>query len=112
MIKKLSHMDETELDNYVNVTGLAFGIARTINGERLFSCSATIHKSGEYIVLKSYNTPIALFALGTENGVLYDFLRTEYGYTATSSQHVCKFKKWLAEEGLYDDYTVYVRFIP
>lgn len=112
MIKKLSHMDETEADNYDGVTALAFDIARENKGERLYCCTATIYKSGEYIVLKSYNTPIALFAVGTHNTVLYDFLRTEYGYTSTSSQHICKFRKWLKEKGLYNDSTVNVRFIP
>ena len=85
---------------------------RTQKGKKLYSCNATIHEYNKYFVLKSYNTPIALFTLGTENGVLYDFLRTEYGYTATSSQHICKFRKWLEEKGLYDDSTVNVRFIP
>ena len=112
MIKKLSHMDETEADNYDAVTTLAFDIAHDIKGERLYCCTATIHESGAYIVLKSYNTPIALFVVGYHNSVLYDFLRREYGYTSTSNHHICKFKKWLAEKGLYDDSTVYVRFIP
>ena len=102
---------ENEDMDYRSIISAAYYAVTYAKGKKLYSCNATIHEYNKYFVLKSYNTPIALFALGTENGVLYDFFRTEC-YTATSSHHICKFRKWLKEKGLYNDYTVNVRFIP
>ena len=68
------------------------------NGKRrckLYSCNAEIRECNGILVLVSYATPIAVFA--PDDGSLYDCLRVVYGYTATSSQHIYKFKKWLAE---------------
>ena len=62
--------------------------------KRLRSCSACVHtcmltETGEVVhVLQSYNTLIAIISGNT----LYDFLRYVYGYTATSAQHVAKFR--------------------
>lgn len=61
---------------------------------KLYSCNAEIWGYMGILVLVSYGTPIAVY---TRDGSLYDCLRVVYGYTATSSQHICKFKKWLAE---------------
>ena len=61
---------------------------------KLYSCSAEILGYTGILVLVSYGTPIAVY---TRDGSLYDCLRVVYGYTATSSQHISKFKKWLAE---------------
>ena len=62
---------------------------------KLYSCNAGIWEFNGILVLVSYVTPIAVFT--PEDGALYDCLRVVYGYTATSSQHISKFKKWLAE---------------
>lgn len=62
---------------------------------KLYSCNAEIRECMGVLVLVSYGTPIALFT--ANDGELYDCLRVVYGYTATSSQHISKFKKWLAE---------------
>ena len=72
----------------------------------LYSCNAEIWGRMGILVLVSYGTPIAAY---TRDGSLYDCLRIVYGYTATSSQHISKFKKWLAE----NHYPVrhFVRFI-
>ena len=72
---------------------------------KLYSCKAEIWEYMEILVLVSYGTPIAVY---THDGSLYDCLRVVYGYTATSSQHISKFKKWLAES----NYSVqhFVRF--
>lgn len=105
-------LENADMEHYRSIISVASYAVMHAKGEKLYSCNATIHAYHNYVVLKSYNTPIALFTLGTQNGVLYDFLRTEYGYTATSSKHICKFRKWLEEKGLYDDSTVNVRFIP
>ena len=61
---------------------------------RLYSCNAEIWGYMGILVLVSYGTPIAVYV---RDGSLYDCLRVVYGYTATSSQHISKFKKWLAE---------------
>ena len=61
---------------------------------KLYSCNAEIWECMGILVLVSYCTPIAVYA---RDGSLYDCLRVVYGYTATSSQHISKFKKWLAE---------------
>ena len=61
---------------------------------KLYSCSAEIWGYTGILVLVSYGTPIAVY---TRDGSLYDCLRVVYGYTATSSKHISRFKKWLAE---------------
>ena len=61
---------------------------------KLYSCNAEIWGCIDILVLVSYGTPIAVY---TRDGSLYDCLRVVYGYNATSSQHISKFKKWLAE---------------
>ena len=61
---------------------------------KLYSCNAWILEFQGILVLVSYDTPIAVYAY---NWSLYDCLRVVYGYTATSSQHIAKFRKWLAE---------------
>ena len=73
---------------------------------RLYYCSAEIWECNGIFVLVSYGTPIAVY---TPDGLLCDCLRIVYGYTATSAQHISKFKKWLAE----NNYPVrhFVRFI-
>ena len=79
------------------------------NGKKrcsLYYCSAEILECNGILVLVSYGTPIAVY---TPDGLLCDCLRIVYGYTATSNQHISKFKKWLAE----NNYPVrhFVRFI-
>lgn len=62
---------------------------------KLYSCNAEIWECSGILILVSYGTPIAVFA--PDGGSLYDCLRVVYGYTATSAQHISKFKKWLSE---------------
>ena len=52
-------------------------------------CKATVGKIGKYTYLRSYDTVVAFINNITGEG--YDILRTEYGYTATSAQHIRKF---------------------
>lgn len=54
-------------------------------------CKASVGVVGRYIYLRSYDTVVAF--IDTINDVGYDILRTEYGYTATSAQHIAKFFK-------------------
>ena len=58
---------------------------------QLNTCQARIYYTENYIVLRSYGTVIACIECCT--GDFYDFLRLVYGYTATSAQHISKFKK-------------------
>ena len=73
---------------------------------KLYSCNAEIWEYMGILALVSYGTPIALFT--ADDGTLYDCLRVVYGYTATSSQHIAKFRKWLAENNYPVQY--FVRF--
>ena len=70
---------------------------------KLYSCNAEIWECTGILVLVSYGTPIAVY---TDEWSLYDCLRVVYGYTATSSQHIAKFRKWLAENNYTVKYAV------
>ncbi len=72
-----------------------------VTWERLDYCQAWIADIGEYKVLKSYNTLIALIYKPT--GTMYDVLRYVYGYTATSAKHVSKFRRYSKECYTYYD---------
>lgn len=63
---------------------------------RLYTCSAWIYYTGQYTILKSYSTIVAVY--DGERDILYDGLRYVYGYTATSAQHIAKFKKFLPDK--------------
>ena len=62
---------------------------------RLGYCSAAICRTSDFEVLRSYNTVVALYHIKT--GLLVDILRYVYGYTATSAQHIAKFRKLMRE---------------
>ena len=70
---------------------------------KLYYCNAEIWECNGILVLVSYGTPIAVY---TDGWSLYDCLRVVYGYTATSAQHISKFKKWLAENNYTVQYAV------
>ena len=57
---------------------------------QLLSCKAWTYRTEHYIFLMSYNTIVAVYSLIDYS--LYDFLRYVYGYTATSTQHIAKFR--------------------
>ena len=59
--------------------------------ERLRSCSAEVARIGNWYVLRSYRTIVAI--IDTQTDTLVDFLRYVYGYTATSAQHISKFSR-------------------
>ena len=56
---------------------------------RLRTCSATIGYTENYYYLRSYNTIVAF--IDRRTGEAFDILRTAYGYTSTSAQHISKF---------------------
>lgn len=60
-------------------------------GKRLRYCTAWVYTIGKYIYLESYNTIVAI--IDTETDTCYDVLRLVYGYTATSGQHIAKFRR-------------------
>ena len=57
---------------------------------RLRSCRAYVITTPGYYILQSYRTIVAV--INRETGACYDFLRTAYGYTSTSAQHIAKFR--------------------
>lgn len=56
---------------------------------RLRACNAVVWETEHWYLLQSYATFVA--AIDKETGIMYDFLRYVYGYTATSAQHIAKF---------------------
>ncbi len=60
--------------------------------KRLRSCSAYVWETSDFYILQSYNTFIACIPKEWRKAC-FDALRIEYGYTATSAQHVSKFEK-------------------
>lgn len=70
-----------------------------VRTSRLRSCSALVYETPSFYILQSYRTIIAV--IDKASGRLFDGLRTVYGYTATSAQHVSKFAHdyttWSAE---------------
>lgn len=56
---------------------------------RFRKSNAYVSRIGKWLVLTSYSTIVAIIDIQT--GVLYDFLRLVYGYTATSAKHISKF---------------------
>lgn len=57
--------------------------------ERLNYCQAKTYQTSGYSFLISYNTIVAFV---DDSGNLYDVLRLVYGYTATSTMHITRFK--------------------
>lgn len=57
---------------------------------KLRTCNAVVHETSKYYILQSYSTPVA--AIVKSSHVMIDMLRCTYGYTATSAQHIAKFK--------------------
>lgn len=57
--------------------------------ERLNHCQAKTYQTRGYSFLISYNTIVAFI---DDSGNMFDVLRLVYGYTATSSMHINKFR--------------------
>lgn len=57
---------------------------------RLRHCTAYVWETEKYYVLQSYRSFVA--CIEKETDICYDVLRIVYGYTATSAQHIAKFK--------------------
>ena len=61
---------------------------------QLYSCKAWTLQSkySKWILLQSYNTIVAAYDKNTETLFVFGY------YSATTSQHVAKFRKWLLKE--------------
>lgn len=63
---------------------------------KLYSCSARVFETDNYYFLCSYNTIVACY---NKNSIEFtDMLRYVYGFTATSSQHIAKFRNWVRDK--------------
>ena len=58
--------------------------------ERLYYCQAKTYQTRGYSFLISYNTIVAFI---DDTGNMFDVLRLVYGYTATSTMHIARFRK-------------------
>lgn len=90
-------MTKAEKKKYNDLCIIAWSLCReamtrgfVTHYERLRTCNAHVEYYCGYVVLVSYSTPVAFI---DDKGRLFDVLRLVYGYTATSAQHIAKFKK-------------------
>ena len=65
-------------------------IANIVSVKRLRTCKAYVYETDSYYILQSYATVVAF--IRKDDGGCFDILRKVYGYTATSAQHIAKFK--------------------
>lgn len=63
---------------------------KTYNYKRLRSCTAWVFETENYYLLKSYDTFIG--CIDKRSNTFVDVLRKVYCYTATSAQHLAKFR--------------------
>ena len=76
-----------------------------VSSHRLNYCNAYVLDTANYLVLRSYQTDIAI--IDKRTGIMYDFLRFVYGYTATSAQHIAKFERLYEPSARFTYYPVY-----
>lgn len=76
---------EHELDWFKSVTH-AEDIHKIM---QLRTCKATVFDADRFLVLKSYDTIVAI--IKKEDMTLFDFSRYVYGCTAVTAQHIAKF---------------------
>ena len=76
-----------------------------ISARRLNYCNAYVLDTANYLVLRSHQTDIAI--IDKRTGVMYDFLRFVYGYTATAAQHMAKFERLYEPSARFTYYPVY-----
>ena len=65
-------------------------LGKVLTVGRLRKCQAYVYETTSYYLLKSYCTFVAFTR--KSDGECFDILRNVYGYTATSAQHIAKFK--------------------
>lgn len=65
-------------------------LGKVLSARRLRKSNAYVYETDNYYLLKSYATFVAF--IRKSDGECFDILRNVYGYTATSAQHIAKFK--------------------
>lgn len=65
-------------------------LANIVSIKRLRTSKAYVYETDSYYILKSYSTVVAF--IRKSDCECFDILRNVYGYTATSAQHIAKFK--------------------
>ena len=65
-------------------------LGKILSVRRLHKCQAYVYETDSYYLLKSYSTYVAF--IRKSDCECFDILRNVYGYTATSAQHIAKFK--------------------
>lgn len=85
--------EQIEINTYVeNISGDINALLRTCYPStwyRLYNCKASWTQVGDWMILRSYSSIVAVYNVNTDE--LFDFLRLVYYYTATSAQHIAKF---------------------
>lgn len=102
----MNKFPEHEVKLYV-MTDLwgAISKSKDIGQVRLNKCQAYVCKPSadeDFVYLESYGTIVAVY--DRYEDALYDVLRTEYGFTKTSAQHISKFEKLVEPAKLYRTY--------
>lgn len=65
-------------------------LGKILSVRRLHKCQAYVYETTSYYLLKSYSTFVAF--IRKSDVECFDILRKVYGYSATSAQHISKFK--------------------
>lgn len=100
--------EQIEVNTYIeNIINDIKALLRTrdtpIKWNKLYHCNATWAALGDWFILRSYSTIVAAYNVNTYE--LFDFLRLAYGYTATSAQHIAKFRNFCRRETGYEGYS-------
>ena len=74
----------------IRIVNDELGLGKVLSVRRLHKCQAYVHETESYYLLKSYAHFVAF--IRKYDGECFDILRYVYGYTATSAQHIAKFK--------------------
>lgn len=61
-----------------------------VSAKRLRTCKAYVYETDSYYILKLYSTVVAF--IRKEDCECFNILRKVYGYSATSAQHIAKFR--------------------
>ena len=92
-MKKTEQIEvNTYVENIVNDINALLSTSSPAAWCRLYHCSAEWAQLGDWVLLRSYSTIVAAYNADTDE--FFDFLRLVYGYTATSAQHIAKFRNY------------------
>ena len=82
----------TYVENTVNDINALLRTSSPPAWYRLYHCKAEWTQVGQWILLRSYSTIVAAYNRVSDE--FFDFLRLVYCYTATSAQHIAKFREF------------------